>query len=177
VTAPRPHSQPDTESAAFAKAYPHLDLDQIPDPWGRPIFKHSHVRALWEGWFARACLDDHPQCGVQTPDDARAFEDMTLASNARKAAIEECARIVEGRVVHENYREWPQVSSQGNRADDSYIVQHCDKLAAAIRSLALSSADRVGPCPECGWFGGGQRDEGCMSGPCPRSPLPSTEHS
>jgi hypothetical protein len=62
--------QPDTESAAFAKAYPHLDLDQIPDPWGRPIFKHSHVRALWEGWFARACLDDRAQCGVQTEDAA-----------------------------------------------------------------------------------------------------------
>ena len=59
-----PRSQPDTESAAFAKAYPHLDLDQIPDPWGRPIFKHSHVRALWEGWFARACLDDRAQCAA-----------------------------------------------------------------------------------------------------------------
>lgn len=67
MTTPKTATQ-DTESAAFAKAYPHLDLGQIPDPWGRPIFKHSHVRALWEGWFARACLDDRAQCDAPTSD-------------------------------------------------------------------------------------------------------------
>lgn len=47
---------PDSERSAFIKAYPHLDLTEVPDAWGRPMFKHTHVQALWDGWFARACL-------------------------------------------------------------------------------------------------------------------------
>lgn len=62
----------------------------------------------------------------------------------RLATIEECADIVEGQIVHHNCREWPAVSSQGNRASDDPIVQHCDKLAAAIRTLALTSAQSGG---------------------------------
>jgi hypothetical protein len=45
-----------TERLAFIKAFPHLDLTEVPDAWGRPKFKHSHVEALWDGWFARAAL-------------------------------------------------------------------------------------------------------------------------
>lgn len=36
-----------------------------------------------------------PSADTTAPDDKRALEDMTLASNARKAAIEECARHLE----------------------------------------------------------------------------------
>jgi len=107
MTSSHPDFQPVTESAAFAKAYPHLDLDQIPDPWGRPIFKHSHVRALWEGWFARACLDDdRAQCGVQSREaiaaviDPVAFDPISLGDthpgwlHRREVALETAGKIL-----------------------------------------------------------------------------------
>jgi hypothetical protein len=31
------------------------------------MFKHSHVQALWDGWFARACLDDRKSDLAPTP--------------------------------------------------------------------------------------------------------------
>jgi len=62
-------TSPETERSAFIAAYPHLSMDEAPDAWGRPMFKHSHVQALWDGWFARACLDDRKsdlaQCSRQ----------------------------------------------------------------------------------------------------------------
>lgn len=44
----------DTERTAFKAAHQHLELDEVPDAWGRPMFKHSHVEASWLGWIARA---------------------------------------------------------------------------------------------------------------------------
>ena len=44
------------ERIAFKDAHRHLDLDEVPDAWGRPMFKHSHVEASWLGWIARAVL-------------------------------------------------------------------------------------------------------------------------
>ncbi|WP_422846917.1 hypothetical protein ACOYR4_13165 [Acidovorax sp. M14] len=42
------------EREAFKAAHRHLELDEVPDAWGRPVFKHSHVEASWLGWVARA---------------------------------------------------------------------------------------------------------------------------
>ena len=42
------------ERIAFKDAHRHLELDEVPDAWGRPMFKHSHVEASWLGWIARA---------------------------------------------------------------------------------------------------------------------------
>ena len=39
---------------AFKAAHRHLGLDEVPDAWGQPTFKHSHVEASWLGWIARA---------------------------------------------------------------------------------------------------------------------------
>jgi len=44
----------ETERTAFINAYPNLDLTEVSDAWGRPIFKHSHVQALWDCWLASA---------------------------------------------------------------------------------------------------------------------------
>lgn len=44
------------ERENFKAAHPHLELDEVPDAWGRPAFKHSHVEASWLGWKARASL-------------------------------------------------------------------------------------------------------------------------
>lgn len=46
---------------------------------------------------------------------------------------ERCARIVEGEVYKELYREWPGIG-WGNRASDSELVRFADALAARIRS-------------------------------------------
>jgi len=42
------------EREAFKAAHRHLELDEVPDAWGQPTFKHSHVEASWLGWIARA---------------------------------------------------------------------------------------------------------------------------
>jgi hypothetical protein len=59
LRAPRAESiaDPDVERAAFKKSYQHLDLTEVGDAWLRPMFKHSHVQALWEGWKRRAERD------------------------------------------------------------------------------------------------------------------------
>lgn len=55
---PQADSQPapvrEEERKAFKAAHRHLELDEVPDAWGRPTFKHSHVEASWLGWIARA---------------------------------------------------------------------------------------------------------------------------
>ena len=48
------------ERELFKEQYKHLDLEEIHDAWNRPVFKHSHIDALWSGWKQRAavaCLD------------------------------------------------------------------------------------------------------------------------
>jgi hypothetical protein len=72
---------------------------------------------------------------------AQAGQEAREKEITRLATIEECADIVEGQIVHHNCRQWPAISSQGNRSSDDPIVRHCDKLASAIRSLALPSTD------------------------------------
>lgn len=47
----------DMERADFIKAHPHLDVAMVPDAWGRPMFSHSHVEAIWSGWNARGIRD------------------------------------------------------------------------------------------------------------------------
>ena len=68
------------ERIAFKDAHRHLELDEVPDAWGRPMFKHSHVEASWLGWIARAShgqassqAGEYPAlvcdyCGALTPD-------------------------------------------------------------------------------------------------------------
>jgi len=58
---------------------------------------------------------------------------------ARQAALEEAARMAEGKVYKELYRTWPwwlnRDGSQGNASNERDLVQHADKIAAAIRAL------------------------------------------
>ena len=68
------------ERIAFKDAHRHLELYEVPDAWGRPMFKHSHVEASWFGWIARAShgqassqAGEYPAlvcdyCGALTPD-------------------------------------------------------------------------------------------------------------
>ena len=49
-----PSVEREQERIAFKEAHQHLELYEVPDAWGRPMFKHSHVEASWLGWIARA---------------------------------------------------------------------------------------------------------------------------
>ena len=49
-----PAEEREKERIAFKDAHRHLELDEVPDAWGRPMFKHSHVETSWLGWIARA---------------------------------------------------------------------------------------------------------------------------
>jgi hypothetical protein len=53
-------SSPEIERENFIKEMKHLDCVEMPDAWGRPMFQHSHVQALWDGWKARAAFDLAP---------------------------------------------------------------------------------------------------------------------
>ena len=55
------------ERIAFKDAHRHLELYEVPDAWGRPMFKHSHVEASWLGWIARASRGQAP-AGAGLPD-------------------------------------------------------------------------------------------------------------
>jgi len=55
-----PAVEREQERIAFKDAHRHLELDEVPDAWGRPMFKHSHVEASWLGWIARASHGQAP---------------------------------------------------------------------------------------------------------------------
>ena len=75
-----PAVEREQERIAFKDAHQHLELYEVPDAWGRPMFKHSHVEASWLGWIARAShgqassqAGEYPAlvcdyCGALTPD-------------------------------------------------------------------------------------------------------------
>ena len=67
-----PAVEREQERIAFKDAHRHLDLDEVPDAWGRPMFKHSHVEASWLGWIARA---SHGQAPAETGNSVSAQTD------------------------------------------------------------------------------------------------------
>ena len=61
------------ERIAFKDAHRHLELYEVPDAWGRPMFKHSHVEASWLGWIARASHGQAP-AGAGAPTEQQILE-------------------------------------------------------------------------------------------------------
>lgn len=55
-----PAVEREQERIAFKDAHRHLELYEVPDAWGRPMFKHSHVEASWLGWIARTSHGQAP---------------------------------------------------------------------------------------------------------------------
>lgn len=57
----------------------------------------------------------------------------------QNAALERAAVVADGVPYHGRYRTWPWWAnpdgSQGNRENESDVVRHADKIAAAIRAL------------------------------------------
>ncbi|MBV7457359.1 hypothetical protein KW843_22960 [Acidovorax sp. sif1233] len=65
MAAPAQDGEREAERAMFKDAHRHLELDEVPDAWGRPMFKHSHVEASWLGWIARAARAAAPAAPAQ----------------------------------------------------------------------------------------------------------------
>jgi hypothetical protein len=85
--------------------------------------------------FAQHCAEQGyrylgPIC---TPDEVAA-----LVETARREEREACAKVAEGKTYKGRYRTWPwwinRDGSEGNRSNDSDIVEHADQIAAAIRA-------------------------------------------
>ncbi len=89
-----PAVEREQERIAFKDAHRHLDLDEMPDAWGRPMFKHSHVEASWLGWIARA---SHGQAPAQ-PDPAYS-EACNLATALFKKHFAHLPDYASGQVV------------------------------------------------------------------------------
>ena len=70
----------DVEREAFKAAHRHLELDEVPDAWGRPMFKHSHVEASWLGWIARAArAPAEQQATKETSGGFHVWRDISTA--------------------------------------------------------------------------------------------------
>ncbi len=85
-----PAVEREQERIAFKDAHQHLELYEVPDAWGRPMFKHSHVEASWLGWIARA---SNGQAPAPTHEQIAAYLESTGAyvtnDATREAAIAE----------------------------------------------------------------------------------------
>ena len=74
--------------------------------------------------------------------ELRVANGRTAASRGQvEAEREACARLVEGNLIDERYREWPSFGP-GNRGNDSEVVQFTRNIAAAIRArVALATPE------------------------------------
>lgn len=68
-----PAVEREQERIAFKDAHRHLELYEVPDAWGRPMFKHSHVEASWLGWIARASRGQAPATEDSVLEDAARY--------------------------------------------------------------------------------------------------------
>lgn len=48
------------EKERFEAVYRHLDLSQQLNAWNVPVYSHSHVQALWQGWLDRSAAPPAP---------------------------------------------------------------------------------------------------------------------
>ncbi len=74
-----PAVEREQERIAFKDAHRHLELYEVPDAWGRPMFKHSHVEASWLGWIARA---SHGQARADSAQEDVARLDFLIDQRA-----------------------------------------------------------------------------------------------
>ena len=72
-----PAVEREQERIAFKDAHRHLELYEVPDAWGRPMFKHSHVEATWLGWIARASHGQAPASVLHLVNSA--FAEIAMA--------------------------------------------------------------------------------------------------
>lgn len=72
-----------------------------------------------------------------------------MADDKISEALEAAAKLIQGSVHHERYREW--TFWPGNRAQDSDIVSFADDAAKAIRTLIGPDGGKVRTLLSLGW--------------------------
>lgn len=123
---------PDIERAAFIEAHRHLDLTEMSDAWGRPMFSHAFIEAMWSGWKARASQPATPTGGeawsmekALTDEDAAKVDAFLSGEPARSsAATEDAARITDSTCYVE--RSMVRIGVMGT--GDEALLKYVDSL-------------------------------------------------
>jgi hypothetical protein len=128
----------EAERKAFKTAHRHLELDEVPDAWGRPMFKHSHVEASWLGWQARASLAASAVEGIAPAAPPMDGEIALIEKAVKRVGIKSLLNHGAGSLVY----------SEGVEG----VTQ--DDLLAYTREIALHCAVALGSPPEgmAGWI-------------------------
>jgi len=63
-------SREQVERTLFESHYPQLDFTIATGPWGKASYVHSHVQALWDGWFDRSALAQQAEPAVPVATSA-----------------------------------------------------------------------------------------------------------
>ena len=92
-----PAVEREQERIAFKDAHRHLELDEVPDAWGRPMFKHPHVEASWLGWIARA---SHGLAPAETGNSVSAQADSVQEDADRYRWLREGNDVQHGAAWH-----------------------------------------------------------------------------
>ncbi len=139
--------------------------------WNRRAPSAEETRLRAEVASLRATLGQQPAAegaepiGCPLPGACGAVRAHAAAFRAGAAEMRErAAGVADGTTYHGRYRTWPWWAnpdgSQGNRENESDVVQHADAVAAAIRALPAGGSgwrdmtDKpTRPMPVLYWFG------------------------
>lgn len=131
------------EREAFKAAHRHLGLDEVPDAWGQPTFKHSHVEASWLGWIARAARA--PADSVTTPAggevaylDIGAGGYLDLGTDLSNEALSRLpngrhALVIAGTYGIDGYVPAPPAQAADSVLEDATLLER-ERICAAIKA-------------------------------------------
>lgn len=133
---------------AFCKEYhPRLDLTEISDAWGYPMFKHPHVESMWQGWRdGRIWLRAPPQ-KKPAPDAMRAMENrrVTICGSARFAdEIDRVNRHLSLR-GHTVYSIVPHLRGPNDEQKQTLRAVHRAKIDASDAIYVVALGGYIGP--------------------------------
>ena len=117
------------ERIAFKDAHRHLELYEVPDAWGRPMFKHYPVEARWLGWIARASHGQAP---------AGAAEELALTRHINLAVVQRLQAKINAL----------EAELDASRKAESQVQSYADDLDRRAQYDADNLADA------CGGYGG-----------------------
>lgn len=140
-----------------------------------PIYEREDDRGLDEAEYINFALDVFRALAAQPP--AAPVETAPLAEPPSALTADDRAQdLAHSRSSAGNGSEPMDAGSIFTFLRERMEDETSASLAGACRSLAdhlrvlRAVPQATGKCPECGWNGGGVRDEGCMISPCPKMP-------
>ena len=147
------------ERIAFKDAHRHLELYEVPDAWGRPMFKHSHVEASWFGWIARASHEqassqagEYPAlvcdyCGALTPDPWHSSGMLHGKMSKHIHSCDACAAVPAQAAAPIKTLEEAIAHAEDKAKGTSACAMEHAKLAAWLTELQLLRAARTARAP------------------------------